>query len=258
MLSPQIDAPSIPAESTPEIAETQTSVSPQGEVQHVNPQTDKPLAESAHVETVEPETSNSPQPEGPCWDPQTDAHPIPAESTEPETHESQTIISPQKESVTEDSPPAQLQSPPDTSSQKEPSSQPSSQKEPKEKQKSSPQPEQPPRRSTRRQLQLEEFLSPEPYGKKLRSASGSAEQLSSSPQPLKRTKSAVKSALREDTTVEQPPPKRARGKSLAEEAESQQEESEQATVSEKAQEGLLYLHQCGTLSIFTSFYTTEI
>ncbi|XP_044032028.1 telomeric repeat-binding factor 2-interacting protein 1 isoform X2 [Siniperca chuatsi] len=216
----QTDDRSIPAESTqPEIVEAQISVSPRGEVQPVSPQTDKQPAVSTQVETAEAETPNSPQPEGPCLDPQTDAHPIPAESTEPETDEPQTIFSPQKESTPEDSPPAQPKSLLDTSSQKKP----------KEKQKASPKLEQPQRRVTRRQLQLEESSSPKTYGKKLRSS----EQPSSSPQPSKKTKSAVKSTLQKDTTVDQPPSKRARGKSAV--AESQQEESGQATTSETAQ-----------------------
>ncbi|XP_078104956.1 telomeric repeat-binding factor 2-interacting protein 1 [Sander vitreus] len=219
----QIDDLLIPSESTqPKIGDGQTPISPQEKVQHVNPQTDEQLAESTQVETVEAETSNSPQPEGPCLDPQTDARPIPAESTEPETDE---LISPQKESVPEDSPPAQPESLPETSSQKKPKAQ----------QKASPKPEQPQRRLTRRQLVLDELSSPEPYGKKLRSSTTSPGQPSSSPQPSKKTKSAVKSALQKDTTVEQPPSKRARGKSVTAVAESQEERSGQAAVSETAQ-----------------------
>uniref|UniRef100_A0A8C4E3L4 Telomeric repeat-binding factor 2-interacting protein 1 n=1 Tax=Dicentrarchus labrax TaxID=13489 RepID=A0A8C4E3L4_DICLA len=225
LVSPQIDDQFIPAESTqPETVEAQTSVSTEGEVQHVNPQTDKQPAGSTQVET---EVSNSPQPEGPCLDTQTDAPPLPAESTEPGTDETQTKVSPQKDSVPVDSPPAQPKSLPSTSSQKKP----------KEKQKSSPRLEQPLRRLTRRQLQLDE--SPEPYGKKLRSSSSSAEQPSSSPQPLRKTKAAVKSALQKDTTVDQPPSKRAREKTVSE-TESQQEEIGQATVPETAQAGSLY------------------
>ncbi|KAF1391862.1 hypothetical protein PFLUV_G00046460 [Perca fluviatilis] len=214
----QIDDQSFPSESPqPKVGEAQRSFSPQEKVQHVNPQTDEQPTESTQVGTVEAETSNSPQPEGPCLDPQTDAHPIPAESTEPETDE---LISPQKESVPEDSPPAQ----PETSSQKKPKAQ----------QKASPKPEQPQRRLTRRQLVLEE-LSPEPYGKKLRSSTSSPGQPLSSPQPSKKTKSAVKSALQKDTTIEQPPSKRARGKSVTAVAESQEEGSGQAAVSETPQ-----------------------
>ncbi|XP_045932272.1 telomeric repeat-binding factor 2-interacting protein 1 [Micropterus dolomieu] len=224
----QIEDLSIPAESTQqEIVEAQTSASPGGEVQHVSPQIDKQPTESTQAGTVEAETPNSPQiTEDPCVDPLTDAHPIPAESTEPETDEPQTIVSPQKESAPEDSPAAQPRSLPDTSSQKKP----------KEKQKASPEREQPQRRFTRRQLQLEELLSPKPYGKKLRSASSSAEQPSSSPQPSKKTKSAVKSALQKDTTADQPPSKRARGKSTAAVEESQQEEiTESSSVPQKGE-----------------------
>lgn len=238
MVSPQIDAPSISAENTqPEIVEeAQTSICPSGETQHVNPQTDKQPAESTKGDTVEAETSNSPQPEGPCLDPPTDSHPLPTESTETEIEESQTEVSPEKESMPEDSPPAQPKSLPH----------PSSQKKPKEKQKSSPVPEQRQHRSTRRQLQLEESSSPERYGKKLRSSTSSAEQPSPSLQPSKKTKSAIKSALQKDTTVDQLPSKKARGKSVAAVGEGQQEESRQATVSETTQAGLLYIYQCGT------------
>ncbi|XP_033481887.2 telomeric repeat-binding factor 2-interacting protein 1 isoform X1 [Epinephelus lanceolatus] len=211
----QIDVQSIPAESTqPETVEAQTSISPEDKVEHVNPLTDEQPAESALVENGEAETSDSPQPEGTCLDPRTEAQPIPAESAE--TDETQTIISPQKDSVPEDSPPAQPESLSDTSSQEKP----------KEKQKASPKPEQLQRRLTRRQLVLEE-----PYGKKLRSSANSP---SSSPQPLKKTKPAVKSPLQKDT-AEQPPAKRARGRSVTAAAESQQEESGHAAVSETAQ-----------------------
>ncbi|KAI3369939.1 hypothetical protein L3Q82_024744, partial [Scortum barcoo] len=214
---------SLPAESAAEI--TETLASPQREVQHMDPQMDKIPAENTQVETVEGETSNSPQPEGPYLDPQSDAQPIPAESIQPETGDPQTVISLQTDSVPEDSPSAQLECPPITSSHKKS----------KEKQKASPKSEQTPRRSTRRQLQLDELLSPEHYGKKLRSSSSSAEQPLSSPRPSKKTKSAVKTALNKDTTVEQPPAKRARGKTTAAEAESPQEESGQATISETVQ-----------------------
>ncbi|XP_034725392.1 telomeric repeat-binding factor 2-interacting protein 1 [Etheostoma cragini] len=219
----QIDDQSIPSESTqPEIGEAQTSISPKEKVQHVSPQTDEQPGESTQVETVEAETSNSPQPERPCLDPQTDSHPILAESAEPETDE---LISAQKESVPEDSPPTQPEPLPETSSQKKPKAQ----------QKASPKPEKTQRRLTRRQLVLEDPPSPEPYGKKLRSSSTSPGKLSSSPQPSKKTKSAVESALQKDTTVEQPPCKRARGKSVTAVAESQEDRSGQNAVSETAQ-----------------------
>lgn len=220
-MSPQIDAQFILAESkTPETSEAQTSICPQEEVQHVNPQTEEQPAENSQVEIVEAETCNSPQPEGPCSDPPTDAQPIPAESIE--TAEPQT-------SVLEDSPLAQPKSLPHTSAQKKL----------EEKQKASPRLEQQQRRLTRRQLQLEE---PEHYGKKLRSSISSVEQLTSSPQSLRKTKSQ---SLRKDSTVDQPPSKNAKVKSaeVVEEVEevgkSPQEENEQAMVSETTQAGLL-------------------
>uniref|UniRef100_A0A671W5B8 Telomeric repeat-binding factor 2-interacting protein 1 n=1 Tax=Sparus aurata TaxID=8175 RepID=A0A671W5B8_SPAAU len=210
----QIDAQFIPAQSkTPETSEAQTSICPQEQVQHVNPQTEEQPLENSQVEIVEAETCNSPQPEGPRSDPPTDAQPIPAESTE--TAEPQT-------SVLEDSPPAQPKSLPDTSAQKKL----------EEKQKASPRLEQQQRRLTRRQLQLEE---PEHYGKKLRSSLSSVEQLTSSPQPLRKTKSQ---SLGKDSTVDQPPSKKAKVKSAAaveEVGKSPQEENEQAMVSETTQ-----------------------
>ncbi|XP_039972526.1 telomeric repeat-binding factor 2-interacting protein 1 [Xiphias gladius] len=178
-------------------------------------------AESPQPEKVEAETSNSPQPGGPCLDPQTDGHLIPAEITEPETAVPQTTVSPQKESVPEDSP----HSLPDTFNPKKP----------KEKQGASPKLEQPQRRTTRRQLELQASSSPEPYGKKLRSSSSSAETLSPSPQPAKKTTPAIKPALQKHTTMDLPPSKRARVKNVETVAESQQEESEEAAVSETPQ-----------------------
>ncbi|KAM9361308.1 telomeric repeat-binding factor 2-interacting protein 1 [Symphorus nematophorus] len=217
----QIDVQPMPAESSqPETVEAQPSVCPKEEDQHVNSQTEEQPAESTQAETVETEASNSSQPEGPGLDPPTDAHPIPAERAQ--TEESQTVISPEKES--EDSPAAQPKSLPNTSSQKKA----------KEKQLASPRLTQPQRPLTRRHLQLDES-SPQPYGKKLRSASNSAEQPLSSPQPSKKTKvKSVKSAPQNDKTVDQPPSKRARGRS-AEVSEKPQEESGQATVSETTQ-----------------------
>ncbi|KAM7402326.1 hypothetical protein PAMP_017573 [Pampus punctatissimus] len=212
----KIDTEFTPAERTqPENLEAQTSTSLQQEVQHVNPQTDEQPAESTQVETVEAETSNSPQPEEPPVDPQIEAI---LESTEPKTDASQTTISPPKKIVPEDSEPAQPELLPSTSSQKK---------------KASPKLVRPQRQSVRRQLELKETSS-QPCSKKLRSAPTPVEQLSSSPRPSKKTKSAVKSASQKDTTVDQPPPKRAREKS--ETTVSQEEESVQATVSVQADE----------------------
>uniref|UniRef100_A0A3Q3QEP6 Telomeric repeat-binding factor 2-interacting protein 1 n=1 Tax=Monopterus albus TaxID=43700 RepID=A0A3Q3QEP6_MONAL len=188
----------IAVDSTPANVEDQTCSSLQEEVQHVKPQTDVPAAESTQAEIAATETSGSPQPKGLCLDSQTDVHPIPAESTEPKRAKAQSVISPQKGTVLD-----------------------------------SPMVEQPQRRITRRQLVLEPSSSPETYGKKLRSSSTSAEKPSSSPQPLKKTKSAVKSPLQKDSAVDQSPSKRAKGKTVAAVEESQREESEEATVSER-------------------------
>ena len=179
-------------------------------------------AESTQPENAEAETPNSPQTGGQCLAPQTDAHPIPAESTIPETAEPPTTISPQNEIMPEDS----LQSPPDTLNPKMP----------KEKQEASPKLEQPRCRSARRQLMLEMSSSPEPYGIKLRSSlSSSAEKPSSSPQPAKKTRSAVRPAPPKHTAIDSPPSKRARGKNVA---DSQQEENEEASVFETLLPGL--------------------
>ncbi|XP_034389606.1 telomeric repeat-binding factor 2-interacting protein 1 [Cyclopterus lumpus] len=211
----QIGAQSTPSESREtEVVEAQTSIPPQEEVQHVDPQTDKQPAESTEVETVEAETCNS---EGSCLDAQTDAQPVSAECAEPEMEEPQTIISPPKKSVPGDSPSAEPESLPDTSSQKES----------EEKQKASPKPEQLQRRFTRRRLVVDVSSLPEPYGKQVRSSTTSPGRLSLSPQPSKKTKAANKSNLQTDTTEDQPPSKRARGKSVAE---------SQAAVPETAQE----------------------
>uniref|UniRef100_A0A3P9C9F0 Telomeric repeat-binding factor 2-interacting protein 1 n=1 Tax=Maylandia zebra TaxID=106582 RepID=A0A3P9C9F0_9CICH len=94
-----------------------------------------------------------------------------------------------------------------------------------EKQKASPVLEQPLRRTTRRQLELE------PYGKKLRSSSTQAVRTTSSPQPLKKTKSA----LQQDTTTDQPAPKKARGKTPRAAAESDEEQSTPAAISKTIQ-----------------------
>ncbi|KAI4827240.1 hypothetical protein KUCAC02_030650 [Chaenocephalus aceratus] len=204
-----IDAQPIPAEDTQ--PESPKSISPEKEVQLANPQSDEQPAESTLVETVEAETSNPPEDEGPWLDPHTDAQPIQAESTE-------TIISPEKEMVPEDSPPAQPESLPGTPLQKKP----------KEKQKASPKPQQPQRRPTRWHLVLEG--SPEPYGKKLRSAAPSR-RYGLSPPLSKKSESPTKSSPKKDNMVEQPPSKKARESSVPEEP---QEESAQAPVSETA------------------------
>uniref|UniRef100_A0A3B4XWT2 Telomeric repeat-binding factor 2-interacting protein 1 n=1 Tax=Seriola lalandi dorsalis TaxID=1841481 RepID=A0A3B4XWT2_SERLL len=69
------------------------------------------------------------------------------------------------------------------------------------KQRASPELEQPQRRLTRTHLELELSSSPQPYSKKLRSSSTSPEKLSSSPQPVNNTKSAVKLAAQKHTDL---------------------------------------------------------
>uniref|UniRef100_A0A3Q1HEL2 Telomeric repeat-binding factor 2-interacting protein 1 n=1 Tax=Acanthochromis polyacanthus TaxID=80966 RepID=A0A3Q1HEL2_9TELE len=215
----QIDLQSLLDECKAENADAETSISAQEEEQQMNQQTDEPPAEGIQTETVEAETSNPPQNDWLCPDVQTDIQLITAENTERDGP--QTTVSPQKQSLLEESQPSQPESTPKTTSSKKP----------KEKQKTSSSLEQPQRRITRRQLELEMSLSPEPYAKKLRSSLNSAEQPTSSPQCTKKTKSAVKSALRKDTTPNEPPSKKARGGSVEAAAESQPEQNGDAAVS---------------------------
>lgn len=231
-MSLQADDASTSADNAqPELAEAQASICPSEETLHVDTQTDKQPDESTKGAHDETETSKSFQPEGPCLDPPTDSQPLPAESTE--TDEPQTMASPQKGSVPEDSPAAQTTSLSDASSHKKS----------KEKKKSSPMPERTEPRLTRRRLQLEE--SPGSDGTKNRSAS-SLEQPSSSPQPRKKTSSVIMSALQTVAADDQPPSKKARRKSLEAVAEDQQEESTQAAVSEAGRAGWSDIYRCGT------------
>lgn len=107
----------------------------------------------------------------------------------------------------------------------------SSPKKSKEKQKVSPKLDQLERRATRRQLAPEMPRLPEPYSRKLRSSTTSPGRPPASPQPSKKTKSA----LQVDTVGEQPPPKRPRGDSGA----AGEEETGEAAVPE-TQAGLCY------------------
>nr|XP_040060215.1 telomeric repeat-binding factor 2-interacting protein 1 isoform X2 [Gasterosteus aculeatus aculeatus] len=200
--------PEDPASAQTRLMETdQTQVE---EVKHVDPQADEQPSESKCGEAAEAETSNSPHPEGPCLDPQTDT----AESGEPEAEEPQThVMSPQK-SAPCGSPPAEPEYLHDTSSPKKS----------KEKQKVSPKLDQLERRATRRQLAPEMPRLPEPYSRKLRSSTTSPGRPPASPQPSKKTKSA----LQVDTVGEQPPPKRPRGDSGA----AGEEETGEAAVPE--------------------------
>ncbi|XP_068171610.1 telomeric repeat-binding factor 2-interacting protein 1 isoform X2 [Antennarius striatus] len=227
----QIDAQSIPAESMQqEVAETQTSICPQGEVEPVNPQTAERLAEGTQVSTADAETNNSPQPGGPCLNPLTDLHPILAEHRELETDKPQTIVCLQKESGPEDLATPQPTPPPKTPPYKKP----------KEKRKASPVPEQPQLRRTQRQLQLETASSPEPYRKKLRLSTRSVTQLSSPPESSIKTKSAnKKSVLQQEKAVDQPPSHKASGESVAAGGEGPQEERGPSPISGKTESVLV-------------------
>ncbi|XP_008288153.1 telomeric repeat-binding factor 2-interacting protein 1 [Stegastes partitus] len=213
----QIEVRSEAAESRAEKVDAETLSSVLDEEQHQQP--DEQPAESLQAQTGEAEASDPSQAEGLGPDLLTVSQVIAADTTEPEGDGPQTTASPQKQSLSEESQPAQPESTPEASSSKKL----------KEKQKASPQLDQPPRRITRRQLELEAWLSPQPYAKKLRSSSSPAERPTSSPQRVKKTKSAVKSVLQTDSTPDQPPPKRARGQSV--EAESQPERVGEAAAS---------------------------
>uniref|UniRef100_A0A3P9NIE0 Telomeric repeat-binding factor 2-interacting protein 1 n=1 Tax=Poecilia reticulata TaxID=8081 RepID=A0A3P9NIE0_POERE len=95
----------------------------------------------------------------------------------------------------------------------------------KQKLEASPVQEEPQRRLTRRQLELEAASSsPEPYGKKLRSASSAAEQSTASPPHWKKTKAAVKLTNHRTQVAEEPPHKKSRGKKAEAEVESRVEQ----------------------------------
>uniref|UniRef100_A0A3P8Q6G2 Telomeric repeat-binding factor 2-interacting protein 1 n=1 Tax=Astatotilapia calliptera TaxID=8154 RepID=A0A3P8Q6G2_ASTCA len=165
------------------------------------------------------EVSQAFQTAAPCADLQAETQLLTAETTDAETGEPQPV-SPQKQSLSgDDSTPAQPKPTPKCSSSEKTN----------EKQKASPVLEQPLRRTTRRQLELE------PYGKKLRSSSTQAVRTTSSPQPLKKTKSA----LQQDTTTDQPAPKKARGKTPRAAAESDEEQSTPAAISKTIQAGIV-------------------
>ncbi|MED6272080.1 hypothetical protein CHARACLAT_026658 [Characodon lateralis] len=96
--------------------------------------------------------------------------------------------------------------------------------------------EQPQHRLTRRQLELRALSStPEPYGKKLRSSSNTAEQPTASPLPSKKTKYTGKSANQRTQITEEPPQKKAKAKKAAAEAESQVEQNSHDAKTKTAQ-----------------------
>ncbi|XP_034541818.1 telomeric repeat-binding factor 2-interacting protein 1 isoform X1 [Notolabrus celidotus] len=197
----QIDPQSVAADSKQlDIFEAQMPISLQEE--EVSTQIEEQLAESTEPETEEAETSTTPL-EDSVLNSQTNFHLSLPESLESETQEQHIVSFTQKECVPEDSPAAHSVSQ-DASCQEKPKE--------KRKPEPEPEPEQLQRRLTRRQLQLDDLLGPEPYGKKLRSSSSS---VSSSPRLLRKIKPGVRSAFWRDTTAEQPPSKRARGKGAA-------------------------------------------
>lgn len=151
-------------------------VCPQEEVEAVDPQADQQPVNNPE-ETAEAASFHSPQ-----------CEPPPPEIAEPET-----AVSTPKEPRTEDSSSVQ----PDPSLQKL---------------KPSPASTPPQRRSTRRHPQLSESPSPQQHSRNLRSSANSAARRSPSPLQSKKTKSAAQVDLQEVDRVEEPPPKKARGK----------------------------------------------
>ncbi|KAM9860143.1 telomeric repeat-binding factor 2-interacting protein 1 isoform 1-T2 [Aulostomus maculatus] len=197
----QVDAPLTAAENTEtENVEADTSSSPQQEVESINPPTDEP-AEITQAETLEPQ--NPPQAH------QIDDPPCPAVSTQPDTD--QPSLSPRTENVFEDSQQALADTPPDAASPEKPQQ--------------TDNIVQVLRRSSRRQLQLDELVSSQPQSKKHRSP---VVKMSSSPQ--KKTNSSAKAAPQTEALADAPPSKRTKGNSPA-----AAEENRQAPVSEPVQ-----------------------
>ncbi|KAM9408678.1 telomeric repeat-binding factor 2-interacting protein 1 isoform 2-T2 [Pholidichthys leucotaenia] len=195
----QVDSQLLPAESTTARTEAQVSTSPKEKQQ-----TDENQAESSQPQTVESEAS--PSAEGPCEDLEADTQLITYEAAEPPT-----TVTPQEQSLPEDSSPVEPKG--------------SQAKKSSEKQKTSPAPDPPLRRMTRRQLQLE------PFSKRLRSSSSLHATLSTSfPQPLRKTKSTVKSTFPKEI-IAQPPAKKAKEMSVSAEPQIQQEEGRPTAVS---------------------------
>lgn len=225
-MSPQIDLKSVPAGCTPVNEDAQTAGLISVEEKE-NKESDEQAYENSQSETVEVEPPHSSQTESESLLTSTQLRP--AAITEPERDGSEKDISPQKQSLSGNSSLIQAESTPKRTSSKKLL----------ENLVDSPKLEQPQRRLTRRQLELETSpLSPEPYGKKLRSFSSGTERSPSSTPISKKTKSPVKS-VHHDNSTDQPPPKKARGKTVAAEAESQPEQSGHDTNSKALQTGLL-------------------
>ncbi|KAM4740902.1 telomeric repeat-binding factor 2-interacting protein 1 isoform 2-T2 [Anableps anableps] len=213
----QIDVQSVPAAIIPEHVETLIPASVTVEESQT---TEEQPNISIQSESVEGEASHC------CQTEEQADNQASTESPEPERDGPQSDASPQKHDLSTSSSPAELKLSTKTASPKRL----------KEKPEASTVQEQPQRRLTRRQLELEVLSSsPEPYGKKLRSASNTAEQSTGSPLPSKKSKSAMKSANQRTQITEEPPQKKARGKKEAAEGESQVEQNSLDAESKTAQ-----------------------
>uniref|UniRef100_A0A3B4ZNA6 Telomeric repeat-binding factor 2-interacting protein 1 n=1 Tax=Stegastes partitus TaxID=144197 RepID=A0A3B4ZNA6_9TELE len=116
LLSPQIEVRSEAAESRAEKVDAETLSSVLDEEQHQQP--DEQPAESLQAQTGEAEASDPSQAEGLGPDLLTVSQVIAADTTEPEGDGPQTTASPQKQSLSEESQPAQPESTPEASSSK--------------------------------------------------------------------------------------------------------------------------------------------
>lgn len=218
-LSRQIDVQSIPAPVTPEHVETPITAS-------VTVEESKTSEEQPNIniqsESVEGETSHC------CQTEEQAENQASTETTEQEKDEPLTPASPRKHHLSKNSPAGQLKLSTITSSPKRA----------KENLEASPVHEEPQRRLTRRQLELEAASSaPEPYGKKLRSASSTAERPTASPPHSKKTKAAVKLTNQRTQIAEEPPQKKARGKKAAAEVESRVEQNSSDAETKTVQPG---------------------
>uniref|UniRef100_A0A8C7XC56 Telomeric repeat-binding factor 2-interacting protein 1 n=1 Tax=Oryzias sinensis TaxID=183150 RepID=A0A8C7XC56_9TELE len=172
--------------------------------------TDGPAEQSAPSQAMTVPASRCSTTEDPTAELPADAPP-----RSPDIDGPQPVDIPQNQSLLQDSPPLQPESPPKAATPGKL----------KDKQEASPTLDRP---MTRRKLELEvAAASPEHYGKKLRSSTSSA---ASSPQPSKKT-TPVKAALQRSTEKDQPLPKRARrniaaaaaGETSAEQSEAKAE-----------------------------------
>lgn len=169
-----------------------------------------------------------------CCQPEEEAdNQMSPETLEPERDGPLTAVLPQKDNLPKRLPPSELK----------PSTKITSPKRPKQKSEASLEQGQPQRRLTRRQLELEALSSsPEPYGKKLRSASSTAEHSTSSPLPFRKAKSAVKSANQRTQITEEPCQKKARGKKASAESEIEVEQSRHDAETKTTQPGLARMY----------------